>query len=302
MSIQNFFINRFLKSRRGASLQLSPEVRLRQGRKFLSRDYSKPRPQIDVRADVVGGIPVEWVQPKAMMGDARAPICVYFHGGGYIAGSLSSHRDMASTLAHMAQIRMLMVDYRLAPEHPFPAAHEDAMAVYQALLAQGVDAAQMLLGGDSAGGNLALATAQAARDAPLPMPRALLLFSPWLDLTHQGASINSNSDSDSMLHRLLLDDAVAMYAPDTPASDARISPLLGNLAGLPPCLTVVSQSEILRDDTLRLHDKLQALGISSTCLQWKHTPHAFPVMARLLPEARDALRQTADFIARVLRA
>ena len=85
-------------------------------------------------------------------------------------------------------------------------------------------------------------------------------------------------------------------------SDARISPLLGNLAGLPPCLTVVSQCEILRDDALRLHDKLQALGSSSTCLQWKHTPHAFAVMARLLPEARDALRQTADFIARVLRA
>ncbi len=301
MSIQNFFINRFLKSRRVASLQLSPEQRLRQGRKFLSRDYSKPRPQIDVRADVLGNVPVEWVQPKALVGDARAPICVYFHGGGYIAGSLSSHRDMASTLAHLAQVRMLMVDYRLAPEHPFPAAHEDAMAVYQALLAQGVKASQMLLGGDSAGGNLALATAQAIRDTQLPLPRGLVLFSPWLDLTHQGESIESNADSDAMLHRRLLVDALAMYSPSVPASDARISPLLGNLAGLPPCLTVVSQSEILRDDSLRLHQKLQALGSGSTCLQWKYTPHAFPVMARLLPEARDALRQTADFTARVLR-
>lgn len=301
MSLQNFFINRFFKSRRTASLRLSPAQRLRQGRKFLSRDYSKPRPQIDVRADVFAGVPVEWVQPKASVGDAHAPVCVYFHGGGYIAGSLNSHRDMASTLAHLAQVRMLMVDYRLAPEHPFPAAHQDAMAVYQALLAKGVDPRQILMGGDSAGGNLALATAQAVRDAGLPLPRALLLFSPWLDLTHQGASISSNSDSDAMLHRQLLDDALAMYAPHTPATDVRISPLLGNLAGLPPCLTVVSLSEILRDDTLRLHDQLQALGIGSTCLQWKHTPHAFPVMARLLPEAREALRLTAEFIARVLR-
>ena len=104
-----------------------------------------------------------------------------------------------------------------------------------------------------------------------------------------------------MLHRQLLVDALAMYAPHVPAHDARISPLLGNLAGLPPCLTVVSQTEILRDDALGLHQKLQSLGNRSTCLQWKHTPHAFPVMARLLPEARDALRQTADFMVRALR-
>ena len=301
MSIQNFFIHRFLKSRRAKSLQLAPEQRLRQGRKFLSRDYGKPHPHIDVRADRIGGVPVEWVQPKGLQGKTQAPICLYFHGGGYIAGSLNSHRDMATTLAHLAQVRLLMVDYRLAPEHPFPAAHEDALAVYRALMAQGVDASQLLMGGDSAGGNLALATAQAVRDAGLPSPRGLVLFSPWLDLTHQGESINSNSNSDAMLHRQLLDDALAMYAPHMPANDARVSPLLGNLAGLPPCLTVVSLSEILRDDALRLHDQLQAHGVASTCLTWKRTPHAFPVMARLLPEARDALRQTADFMADVLR-
>jgi acetyl esterase/lipase len=203
---------------------------------------------------------------------------------------------MATHLASMAQVRMLMVDYRLAPEHPFPAAHEDAMAVYQALLAQGVVAGQLLMGGDSAGGNLALATAQAIRDAGLPLPRGLVLFSPWLDLTHQGDSIAANQDKDAMLHRQLLVDAVAMYAPNTPAIDPKISPLFGNLSGLPPILTVVSLSEILRDDALRLHQLLQAVGGDSTCLQWKHTPHAFAVMARLLPEARDALRQTAKFI------
>lgn len=300
MSIQNFFITRFLKSRLQESLKLRPEERLRKGRKFLNRDYGKADPQIDVRADVMAGVPVEWVQPKALAGDAQAPVCVYLHGGGYIAGSLNSHRDMARTLARQAHIRMLMVDYRLAPEHPFPAAHEDALAVYQALVAQGTGAGQLLLGGDSAGGNLALATAQAIRDAQLPQPRALVLFSPWIDLTHKGDSIVGNAGKDAMLQRPLLDDALAMYSPSVPASDPKISPLFGNLANLPPCLTVVSQSEILQDDALRLHQLLQAAGGDSTCLQWKHTPHAFPVMARLLPEARDALRQTAGFMARAL--
>lgn len=302
MSIQNFFINRFLKSRREASLRLSPTQRLRQGRKFLSRDYGKGSPNVTQRADVIAGVPVEWVEPKALSQETRAPICVYLHGGGFIAGSLSSHRDMATHLAHMAQVRMLMVDYRLAPEHPFPAAHQDAMAVYQELLRLGVAASQLLMGGDSAGGNLALATAQTLRDAGLPLPRGLVLFSPWLDLTHQGDSIASNEAKDAMLHRQLLVDALAMYAPTTQASDPKISPLLGSLSGLPPILTVVSLSEILRDDALRLHQQLQTVGGDSTCLQWKHTPHAFPVMARLLPEARDALRQTAGFMARVLRS
>jgi len=301
MSIQNFFINRFLMSRRAASLQLSPAQRLRQGRKFLSRDYGKGRPDVAVRADLIAGVPVEWVEPKRLSQDARAPICVYLHGGGFIVGSLNSHRDMATHLASMAQVRMLMVDYRLAPEHPFPAAHEDAMAVYQALLERGVSPDQLFMGGDSAGGNLALATAQSIRDAGLPLPRGLVLFSPWIDLTHQSNSIASNEATDAMLHRQLLLDALAMYAPTAQATNPKISPLLGNLSGLPPTLTVVSLSEILRDDALRLHQLLQAAGGDSTCLQWKHTPHAFPVMARLLPEARDALRQTAGFMARVLR-
>ncbi len=301
MSIQNFFINRFLKSRRTASLQLSPAQRLRQGRKFLSRDYGKGRPDVAVRTDVIAGVPVEWVEPKALSQDAGAPICVYLHGGGFIVGSLNSHRDMATHLAHMAQVRMLMVDYRLAPEHPYPAAHEDAMAVYQGLLERGVAPSQLPLGGDRAGGHLALATAQSIRDVGLPLPRGLVLFSPWLDLTHGGDSIATNEDTDAMLHRQLLVDALAMYAPTTLATNPKISPLLGNLKGLPPTLTVVSLSEILRDDALRLHQQLQAVGGDSTCLQWKHTPHAFPVMARLMPEARDALRQTAGFMARALR-
>jgi acetyl esterase/lipase len=299
MSLQNFFLSRLLKSRQRASMKLSPQARFSQARKFLARDFSRISPSISVRPDQIAGVKVEWVAPKALALDARSPICLYLHGGAFVMGSPNSHRDMAAQLAQKAGVRMLMVDYRLAPEHPYPAAHEDVMTVYRALLAQGVPAQRLFIAGDSAGGNLALAAAQSIRDAELPAPRGLVLFSPWLDLTQQSASITSRAAKDVMLNRQLLDEVVPMYAPGLPAHDPRISPLFGNLAGLPPCLTVVSQSEILLDDALQLHQKLQAAGGDSRCLQWAHTPHAFVVMARLLPEARDALDQTAQFMVRL---
>lgn len=297
MSLQNFFISKFLKSRQRTSMKLSPQARFSQARKFMSKDFSKVSPSIAVRPEQIAGVNVEWVAPRGLADDT--PICMYLHGGAFVMGSPNSHRDMAAQLAQKAGVRMLMVDYRLAPEHPFPAAHEDVMAVYRALLAQGVPAQRLFIAGDSAGGNLALAAAQALRDEGLPAPRGLVLFSPWLDLTQQSASIQSRAAKDVMLNRQLLDEVVPMYAPGLPAHDPRISPLFGNLDGLPPCLTVVSQSEILLDDSLQLHQKLQGAGGNSTCLQWTHTPHAFVVMARLLPEARDALDKTARFMCRL---
>ena len=299
MSLQNFFISRFLKSRLKESMKLSPEVRFRRSRKFMAKDFSKVGPHIDVRADRIAGVNVEWVAPKTVAADPGALVCVYLHGGGFVMGGPSSHRDMAAFLAEAAQMRMLMVDYRLAPEHPYPAAHEDVLAVYQALLTQGVPAQGLVMGGDSAGGNLTLAALQSLRDRKLPLPRGFFLFSPWLDLTQQGASMQSNAGKDVMLNRQFLEEVAALYAAGMSPGDPGLSPLFGDLAGLPPCLQVVSQSEALLDDARRLHQLLTSLGAQSTCLEWSHTPHAFPVMARLLPEARNALRQTADFIERV---
>ena len=298
MSIQNFFISRFLKSRLKESMKLSPEVRFRRSRKFMAKDFSKVGPHIDVRADRIAGVNVEWVAPKTVAADPGALVCVYLHGGGFVMGGPSSHRDMAAFLAEAAQMRMLMVDYRLAPEHPYPAAHEDVLAVYQALLSQGVPAQGLVMGGDSAGGNLTLAALQSLRDRKLPLPRSFFLYSPWLDLTHQGASMQSHAGKDVMLNGQFLAEVAALYAPGMAAQSPQLSPLFGDLSGLPPCLQVVSRSEVLLDDARRLHLGLQALGTPSTCLEWARTPHAFPVMARLLPEARDALRQTAGFLTR----
>ena len=251
---------------------------------------------VQIKPDQLAGLPVEWVRPRSLTQPDTAPICLYLHGGAFAMGGLNSHRDLASQFAQRAQIRLLMVDYRLAPEHPFPAALDDVLAVYRALLAQGIPAQRLLLGGDSAGGNLALGTAQAIRAQGLAPPAALVLFSPWLDLTGHSPSRQANAASDVMLSQQVLDEAAALYASGLPLDDARLSPLFGPLAGLPPCLMVASSAEILIDDARRLKQLLLAAGGQVELLEWANTPHAFPVMARYLPEGRAALDQTARFI------
>ena len=296
MSLQNIVISALLRIAQGGSAKLSAEHRFRRNRRFLATDRSKPGPMVQIKPDQLAGLPVEWVRPRSLTQPDTAPICLYLHGGAFAMGGLNSHRDLASQFAQRAQIRLLMVDYRLAPEHPFPAALDDVLAVYRALLAQGIPAQRLLLGGDSAGGNLALGTAQAIRAQGLAPPAALVLFSPWLDLTGHSPSRQANAASDVMLSQQVLDEAVALYAPGLPLDDARLSPLFGPLAGLPPCLMVASSAEILIDDARRLKQLLLAAGGQVELLEWANTPHAFPVMARYLPEGRAALDQTARFI------
>lgn len=296
MSLQNFLIRALLKRSQRALMRLSAEHRFKRGRKWMATDRSRVAKSIEVRSEVMDGVDVEWVVPKRLANHDEAVICVYFHGGAFVMGGLHSHRDMAAALAESAGIRMLMVDYRLAPEHPFPAALDDAGTVYRALLARGVSAQRLVLGGDSAGGNIALASAQFLRDAGAPLPQALFLFSPWLDLQNKCPSHHANATTDSLLNTQLLDEAAARYAPHIARNDTRLSPLLGSVLGLPPCLIIASATEILLDDALSLRDKLQKSGIKVEYLEWANTPHAFPVFARWLPEAREALKRTARFI------
>ncbi|MSQ74685.1 MAG: alpha/beta hydrolase [Rhodoferax sp.] len=296
MSLQNFVISTLMRLAQRASSKLSAEHRFRRNRRFLATNRSKPGPAVQIKPDQLAGLPVEWVTPRNLTQPDTAPICLYLHGGAFVMGGLNSHRDLAAQFAQRAQIRLLMVDYRLAPEHPFPAPLDDALAVYQALLAQGIPAQRLLLGGDSAGGNLALGTAQAIQAQGLAPPAALVLFSPWLDLTGQSPSRQANAASDVMLSQQVLDEAAAVYAPGMALGDARLSPLFGPLAGLPPCLLIASSAEILIDDARRLKQLLLAAGGQVELLEWANTPHAFPVMARYLPEGRAALDQTARFI------
>ena len=296
MSLQNFLLQVLIQWKQRSLRKLSPEHRFKSQRRFMAKDRSRVNAHTRVQTGELAGVPVEWIMPQALAHTGNGPVCVYFHGGAFVMGGPNSHRDMAAHLAEKADLRVLMVDYRLAPEHPFPAALDDALAVYRALLLQGTAATQIVMGGDSAGGNITLATLQAIRDAGLPLPQAFFLFSPWLDLNNQGPSYTANAKTDVMLTQQVLQDAVALYAPGHDPNDARLSPLLGSVAGLPPGLIIASTTEILLDDAQRLHQKLQAQGGQVQVRAWPKTPHAFPVFARFLPEAREALQATAQFI------
>jgi acetyl esterase/lipase len=315
MSIQNVLLSAVLKWQKKSGMKLSAEHRFRRNRKLLSAVRSKTSPSITLESDRIADVPVEWVIPRALLSNPQATVCLYVHGGGFVMGGPNSHRDMAAYLAEKAQIKLLMVDYRLAPEHPFPAALDDALAVYQALLLTHAPE-RLLMAGDSAGGNITLATLQTIRDraqatigqasdstpastpvgARLALPRGFFLLSPWLDLSNRNPSVRGNEKTDVMLNQQLLDEYREQYAPGIPVTDPRLSPILASVEGLPPCLIIVSEAETLQDDSVLLHQNILAHRGTSTLVTWPKVPHAFPVMARLLPEARQALDRIALWI------
>ena len=298
MSIQNFLLSAVLRWQKNSSLKLDVEHRFRRNRKWLAAVRTKTKASITIQPGRIAGVPVEWVMPIAVASAPQTPVCLYFHGGGFGMGGPNSHRAMAAYLAEKAQIKMLMVDYRLAPEHPFPAALDDAQAVYEVLVSNPHLPRPLFIGGDSAGGNIALATVQATRSLSQPgtQPRGLFLLSPWLDLTHQSPSMRGNDPTDVMLNEQILNEFRDRYAPGVPATHPRLSPIFGPVDGLPACMILVSQSEALYDDSAHLHQKILSQGGSSTLLAWPKLPHAFPVMASQLPEARRALNQLAIWI------
>jgi acetyl esterase/lipase len=296
MSWQNFILSAVIRRQQTATMKLTPIHRFKRQRKFMAMDMGKPNKAVTCKPDELTGIKVEWLIPKGLSISPSVPVCVYFHGGAFIMGGMNSHRQMCSELAIRANINVLMVDYRLAPEHPFPAAPDDAMRVYLALIKMEYQPTKIILAGDSAGGNLALTTLQKLRDDSKPQPAAAVLFSPWLDLHHSSGSFTDNEQKDVLLNKKLLEEAVVMYAPELSREDPRISPLCGDVANLPPMLIIASRAEVLLDDATRLNQKIEIAKGSSTYLEWQKLPHAFPVMSRFLPEARDALVQSATFI------
>jgi acetyl esterase/lipase len=223
-----------------------------------------------------------------------APLTVYCHGGGYMVGGLASHAAFCARLGRALGGPVLFVDYRLAPENPFPAAFEDGFAAWRhaATLAQG----KLYLAGDSAGGGLALAVAQAAIATGLRAPDKLILLSPWTDLTLSGRSLSDNAASDSMLSMKIVTKMRNIYLAGREPGDRRDSPLFDANTKLPPTLLIYSSSEILRDDSTRLAKKLKSGGTEVTALAFAGMPHVFPIL-RAVPAARRALKQVKAFIA-----
>jgi epsilon-lactone hydrolase len=221
---------------------------------------------------------------------------LYFHGGVYVIGSAAQSVPLVSDLARRAHAKVVTVDYRLAPEHPYPAAVDDARAAYEGLLAQGVDAAQIALAGESAGGGLAVATLLALRDAGTPLPSGAFLMSPYADLTLSGETILENQAIDPILTPEGLRLRVPDYVGRADASDPQISPVFGDLRGLPPLLIQSGSNEILLSDALRLAGRAAIDEVSVTLEVTPGVPHVFQGFAAVLDEGDAALDRASTFL------
>jgi acetyl esterase/lipase len=245
-----------------------------------------------------GGVPAEWIGAP----DADATrVILYLHGGGYCIGSLNSHRPFVARLSGATGCFALAADYRLAPEHPHPAAVDDAVEVYRWLLQHGADPTRMAIAGDSAGGGLTVATLLALRDRGEPLPAAAVCISPWVDMEGTGQSMTTNADADPMVGRESLLRLAAAYIGDGDPRAPLASPIHADLSGLPPMLVHVGGAETLLDDARTLATRAEAAGVDVTLEVWDdmiHVWHAF----EMLPEAGQALARIAEFVDKHLAA
>jgi acetyl esterase/lipase len=244
-----------------------------------------------------GALNGEWIEPDAADGTAQTRCILYLHGGGYVAMSARTHRAITSRLATWSGARLFALDYRLAPEFPFPAALEDAMAAWRALIATGAPPSHMMVAGDSAGGGLALALLLALRAAGEAPPAAAVLFSPWTDLAATGDSILTNSAADALFFGSAIAPMARHYLAGGPPTNPLVSPVYADLTGLPALFIQVGDTEVLLDDSRRLAENASKAGVEIILQIWPGVSHGWQIFAPILPEARDALRQASDFIA-----
>ncbi len=248
----------------------------------------------DVRRERVsaGGVPADWFRtPRS----AEDRVVLYLHGGGYAVGSIETHRDLVGRLAYAADARALAIDYRLAPEHPFPAALDDALAAYRWLLDSGVEARRVVVAGDSAGGGLTLGMLVAARDRGLPLPAGAVCLSPWVDLEGLAATLDSNHDTDYVPRDTLLEFA-GMYLAGADPRTPLAAPLHADLAGLPPLLIHAGGAEGLLDDARRIAERARASGVRVTFDVWPDMPHVFHAFAAFVEQGRQAIAQIGEFV------
>jgi epsilon-lactone hydrolase len=250
---------------------------------------------VSYEAAIIGGVAGFWCRPDNAPTDC---VTLYLHGGAYVVGSARAYQHLASQLAQRAGMSFFVPDYRLAPEHPFPAAVEDARAAYAGLATLGFN--RIAVAGDSAGGGLALillALASVdARNGSVPMPFCAAVMSPWTDLALTGDSLDTRAKDDPLLSRATLAGAEALYLGDHDPRDPLASPLYGNLTGLPPVQLHVGQDEVLLDDACRYGDRHRAAGGNASVHIWKGMTHVFAANVAMLRAADEALNMMAAFI------
>ena len=242
----------------------------------------------------VSGVDAEFIRPPGIRIDR---VILYLHGGGYVIGSVNSHRALIARIATVARVQALGLDYRRAPEHPFPAPIEDATAAYQWLMSQGFKAKQIAIAGDSAGGGLVIAALVKIRDANLPLPSCGVALSPWTDLEAIGESYATRREVDTMCHREGILNLARIYLAGQSARNPLASPLYANLQGLPPVLIHVGEAETLLDDSTRLVERARAQGVEIKLKTYKDMPHVFQLFLPTIAESRESISEIGHFVA-----
>ncbi len=266
----------------------------------LLRDYlnelnssSRIPHDVDCTQLTIAGRPAELLSLKK---STSQRYLLYLHGGGFALGSLDTHRELAIAFARDADARVLVIDYRLAPDYPWPSGLEDALSGYAWLQDQGVEPARLVVAGDSAGGGLALSLMQRLKQDQKPQPAACVLLSPWVDLTCSGSTLDLNSATDPLLNRVQMHAFAELYAGKKKLSSPDISPLFGDLADLAPTLIQVSLQEVLLDDARRLVKGIQAAAGRAEIQEVAWMPHVWHLLYRYLPQAAASIRQASRFI------
>jgi epsilon-lactone hydrolase len=248
---------------------------------------------VAVEAVTVPVRPAEWLRPPGVRTDR---VVLYLHGGGYVIGSPRSHRHLAAAIAGASGTAGLLIDYRLAPEHPFPAALDDAVAAYQWLLGRGIAPARVVIAGDSAGGGLTVATLLALRERGVPRPAAGVCISPWVDLTCSGATYATKAAVDPIVTREGVSMMAEAYAAGGDPKAPLLSPLYADLRGLPPLLVQVGSDEVLLDDALGLGERARAAGVDVTVEEWPAMIHVWHWFLPMLAEAERAIGVIGTFV------
>jgi len=240
-----------------------------------------------------GGVPAEWTDAPGAQSDR---VLLYFHGGGYTIGGIHSHRQLCADLSRAVGLRVLSVDYRLGPEHPYPAAVEDAVVAYRYLLEQGFAPEKIALAGDSAGGGLTAATLVALRDAGDRLPAAGVCLSPWLDLTQSSGTYASKANEDPLVSKETLDLMSAAYLDGQDARQATASPAFAELAGLPPILIQVGTAEVLLDDSRSFARRAKEVGVDLVIEEWQDMIHVWHCFGAMLPTAYEAIDRIGEYL------
>jgi epsilon-lactone hydrolase len=284
-----------LYGRISARMAANPEMDLDTLRNMLDSLQVLASEPTDVTYQEVdaGGVPAIWAKPA---GAAADRVIVYAHGGGCVTGSMHSHRKLAAHLAKAGGVTAIVPDYRLAPEHPFPAQIDDLLTVHRWLRGQGIVPEHTATAGDSAGGNLAIATVLKLREVGEPLPAAIVAISPWLDMEHTGATMQSNADSDSLVSHAVSAMMATMYLGAVAPTDPLANPLYADLAGLPPVFACAGDAETLQDNAERFAERARAAGVNVVLEIAPGQQHVYLFMAGKAKQADATIGNAADWL------